>query len=80
MFLYLLQYIFMFSYITGSNSFPSPLTEEEEKKYLIDFINGDIEAKNILIVRNLRLVAHIVKKYSNHNRDTDDMISIGTHI
>lgn len=68
----------MFSYITGNNSFPNPLTVEEERKYLIEFANGSIEAKNILIERNLRLVAHIVKKYSNYNKDVDDMISIGT--
>lgn len=78
MFVYFLQYIFMFSYITGNNSFPNPLTVEEERKYLIEFANGSIEAKNILIERNLRLVAHIVKKYSNYNKDIDDMISIGT--
>lgn len=73
-----LQYIFMFSYITSNNSFPNPLTAEEEKKYLIEFANGSVEAKNILIERNLRLVAHIVKKYSNYNKDVDDLISIGT--
>lgn len=78
MFAYFLQFIFMFSYITGNNSFPNPLTVEEERKYLIEFANGSIEAKNILIERNLRLVAHIVKKYSNYNKDVDDMISIGT--
>lgn len=78
MFAYFLQFIFMFSYITGNNSFPNPLTAEEERKYLIEFANGSIEAKNILIERNLRLVAHIVKKYSNYNKDIDDMISIGT--
>lgn len=76
--LYFLQCIFMFSYITGSNSFPNPLTPEEEKKYLEEFANGSVEAKNILIERNLRLVAHIVKKYSNYNKDVDDLISIGT--
>lgn len=78
MFFGLLQYIFMFSYITGNNSFPMPLTAEEEKRYLTEFANGSIEAKNILIERNLRLVAHIVKKYSNYNKDIDDLISIGT--
>lgn len=78
MLLYLLQYIFMFSYVTTNNSFPNPLTVEEEKKYLEEFANGSIEAKNILIEKNLRLVAHIVKKYSNYNKNADDMISIGT--
>ena len=76
-FLYLLQSVFLFSYITG-NTFPTPLTPEEEKKYLEEFANGSIEAKNILIERNLRLVAHIVKKYSNYGKETEDMLSIGT--
>lgn len=78
MLLYLLQYIFMFSYVTTNSSFPNPLTVEEERKYLEEFANGSIEAKNILIEKNLRLVAHIVKKYSNYNKNADDMISIGT--
>jgi RNA polymerase sporulation-specific sigma factor len=64
--------------VTTSNSFPSPLNAEEEKKYLEEFANGSVEAKNILIERNLRLVAHIVKKYSNYSKDADDLISIGT--
>ena len=74
----LLQFVFMFSYVTGSNSFPKPLTAEEEKKYLDEFANGSIEAKNILIERNLRLVAHIVKKYDNYAKENEDLISIGT--
>ena len=76
--LQILQGFFLFSYVQGSNSFPKPLTAEEEQKYLQDYANGDQEAKNILIERNLRLVAHVVKKYSNSNKDTEDMISIGT--
>ena len=76
--LQILQGFFLFSYVTGSNSFPRPLTVDEEQKYLRDFANGSIEAKNVLIERNLRLVAHVVKKYSNHNKDNEDMISIGT--
>lgn len=64
--------------VTCSNSFPQPLTFDEEKKYLNDFYNGDLEAKNILVERNLRLVAHIVKKYNNYSRESDDLISIGT--
>ncbi|NLL70487.1 MAG: RNA polymerase sporulation sigma factor SigK [Epulopiscium sp.] len=76
---YLLQQIFAISYVTGNQySFPHPLTPEEEKHYLELCQKGDIAARNILIERNLRLVAHIVKKYSNVNRDTDDLISIGT--
>nr|WP_055667953.1 RNA polymerase sporulation sigma factor SigK [Desnuesiella massiliensis] len=65
-------------YITGNNSFPQPLDEKEEECYLIKLKNGDLNAKNILVERNLRLVAHIVKKYSYPGKDIDDLISIGT--
>ena len=68
----------MCGYISGSNLFPEPLTSEEEKIYLEQMKNGDEEARNILIERNLRLVAHVVKKYSNTKVDQDDLISIGT--
>ena len=74
----LLNIFFMFGHISGSNSFPKPLTADEEKIILEDFFNGDMEARNILIERNLRLVAHIVKKYNNLNKDNEDLISIGT--
>ena len=70
--------LLLFSFVTGNSSFPQPLTEEEEKLYLALYEQGDERAKNILIERNLRLVAHIVKKYSNTGRDADDLISIGT--
>ena len=78
LFLGLLQFVFSFSYFTGSSSFPQPLTQEEEKYYLEQYKEGDCIAKNVLIERNLRLVAHIVKKYTNINKDMDDLISIGT--
>lgn len=65
-------------YISNNNSFPQPLSKDEETKYLILYEQGDEEAKNILIERNLRLVAHIVKKYHNTGREVDDLISIGT--
>lgn len=69
----------MFSgYISNTNSFPKPLTKEEEEYYLQLFKEGDEKARNILIERNLRLVAHIVKKYHNTGKDIDDLISIGT--
>ena len=58
--------------------FPEPLDKAQEKMYIQRFKNGDIEAKRILIERNLRLVAHICKKYSNSKIDQDDLISIGT--
>ncbi|WP_291580810.1 RNA polymerase sporulation sigma factor SigK [Clostridium sp. UBA6640] len=66
------------AYVSGSSSFPQPLTEEEERECLQKFKEGDIEAKNILVERNLRLVAHIVKKYSFPGKEVDDLISIGT--
>ena len=69
---------FLTAYITGSSSFPQPLCEEEEKSYLAKFKEGDLLAKGILVERNLRLVAHIVKKYSYPGKDVDDLISIGT--
>lgn len=78
MVLWLFQFFFMFSYVTGNNSFPKPLSQEEEEKYLKEFEEGSEEAKNILIERNLRLVAHIVKKYPNYNKDNEDLISVGT--
>lgn len=68
----------LYGYISGSNLFPEPLTSEEEKIYLEQMKNGDEEARNILIERNLRLVAHVVKKYSNTKVEQDDLISIGT--
>ena len=68
----------MFGYIQGGNLFPEPLTSEEERYYLIQMSNGDEEARNILIERNLRLVAHVAKKYINSKVDQEDLISIGT--
>lgn len=69
---------FMLGYIQNSNLFPEPLSPEEEKYYLDKFMEGDEEARNILIERNLRLVAHICKKYNIPNMEQDDLISIGT--
>ncbi|MGK0467582.1 MAG: RNA polymerase sporulation-specific sigma factor [Clostridium sp.] len=66
------------AYITGSGTFSQPLSEEEEKSYLTKFKDGDLLAKGILVERNLRLVAHIVKKFSYPGKDVDDLISIGT--
>jgi len=62
----------------NSNSFPQPLSKEEEEYYLKRYKEGDEEARKILIERNLRLVAHIVKKYHNTGKDMEDLISIGT--
>ena len=59
-------------------SFPSPLTTAEEQYYLQKYTEGDLEAKHILIEHNLRLVAHIVKKYQSMDEDVEDLLSIGT--
>lgn len=66
------------SYVSIGNSFPKPLTPEEEGYYLSLYEAGDADAKNVLIEHNLRLVAHIAKKYIGNGRDQDDLISIGT--
>ena len=63
--------------IAPGESFPKPLSREEEQKYLERWMEGDLEARNELVEHNLRLVAHIVKKYYQ-NDDTDDLISIGS--
>lgn len=78
-FLQFLNYaVFAVGYISSSNLFPEPLSNEEEKKYLALLKEGNEDARNILIERNLRLVAHIVKKYQSAKVDQDDLISIGT--
>ena len=77
-FLAFLSKVFCFSaYIRNSGSFPEPLDEEEERKYLEASKQGDAEARDILIRHNLRLVAHIVKKYSGAG-EADDLISVGS--
>ena len=68
----------MFGYIQGGSLFPEPLSSEEEKNYLEQMAKGDDEARNILIERNLRLVAHVAKKYTTAKVDQEDLISIGT--
>lgn len=68
-------------FFTGSysvNVFPSPLNKKDEERYLNQMVMGDKEARSKLIEHNLRLVAHIVKKYENSTYDPDDLISIGT--
>ncbi|MBQ9071820.1 MAG: RNA polymerase sporulation sigma factor SigK [Bacilli bacterium] len=69
---------YIFSAAYSNNSFPDPLTKEEEDLYVEKAKLGDKEARSKLIEHNLRLVAHIVKKYDSKNEDTDDLISIGT--
>ena len=71
--------LFLSLHLTGNiGSFPKPLSAEEEKMYLARYAEGDMEARNVLIERNLRLVAHIVKKYYTQVSDQEDLISIGT--
>lgn len=71
-------FIILCGYMINSNSFPQPLSKEDEEMYLELYSKGSKEAKDILIEHNLRLVAHIVKKYNNTGKDMEDLISIGT--
>ncbi|MTI84943.1 MAG: sigma-70 family RNA polymerase sigma factor [Firmicutes bacterium] len=67
----------LFSYI-ANNSFPKPLSEEEEVKYVKLLMEGDEKAREVLIERNLRLVVHIIKKFEGSGEEFDDLVSIGT--
>ena len=81
MFLNLINIVKSMIFFTGSygnNVFPPPLSSEEEDKYVDLMLQGDKDARNILIEHNLRLVAHIVKKFDSKSTETDDLISIGT--
>ena len=68
----------LYSLQLSTGSFPRPLTEEEERLYLARSAQGDMDARNILVERNLRLVAHIMKKYYAQTADQEDLISVGT--
>lgn len=70
--------VFLISYVSGNNTFPKPLSEKEEAYYLEKMNEGDLEARNKLIEHNLRLVAHIVKKYSQCAEEGEELLSIGT--
>ena len=73
------QYIcFFILHVCGGGSFPKPLSEKQEKIYLERYANGDKEARNKLVEHNLRLVAHIIKKYYGTQSEQDDLVSIGT--
>lgn len=74
----LIRSLTFFTTSYSNNVFPEPLSKEEEEKYITLLLNKDPKARDKLIEHNLRLVAHIVKKYENSNTDTDDLISIGT--
>jgi len=70
--------LFFFTASYSNNLFPDPLSSDEEEKYLLLMKEGDSKARNILIEHNLRLVAHIVKKFEHKSSEQDDLISIGT--
>ena len=70
--------LFVLGYISNNSLFPESLSQEDERMYVEKMREGDQDAKNILIEHNLRLVAHVCKKYNNTNIDQDDLISIGT--
>ncbi len=72
------EFFFLIGYVSNYNLFPEPLSPEEEAEYLEKYQNGDEKAKKVLIERNLRLVAHVAKKYSNTQTSQEDIISIGT--
>lgn len=69
---------FLFGYISTNKLFPPALSKSEEDYYLKKFFDGDMEAKNIIIEHNLRLVAHIAKKYASNSQDLEEYISIGS--
>lgn len=77
-FLLFLKECLFFTTSYSINVFPEPLKKEDEEKCITSMLNGDKESRNKLIEHNLRLVAHIVKKYDGFKEDTDDLISIGT--
>ena len=70
--------LFILAHVSGNNSFPQPLNPEEEAYHLKRYAQGCEDSRNVLIEHNLRLVAHIVKKYCNTGKEVDDLISIGT--
>lgn len=72
------QVVFLISYVSSGNSFPKPLTREEEQYYLKKSREGDIDSRNLLVEKNMRLVAHIAKKYTTSSLEYEDMLSIGT--
>ena len=71
-------YLLFILHLTSNTVYPKPLSAEEERKYLEQLAKGDKQARNILVEHNLRLVAHIVKKYSSGSNDYDELISVGT--
>ena len=72
------NFLLLFGYISNNNLFPEPLSKTEEEYYLRRYFNGDKDAKDKLIEHNLRLVAHIAKRYANNEQELDELISIGS--
>lgn len=70
--------LFFAGYVNSPGTFPEPLSLKEEAEAILKAVKGDIEARNKLVEHNLRLVAHIAKKYASNGREQDDLISIGT--
>ena len=75
---FLFKDFYLFTAAYSNNIFPDPLSKEDEDKYIELMLNHDTNARNILIEHNLRLVAHIIKKYDHKNDNLDDLLSIGT--
>lgn len=75
---FIAKFTFLFLRTGASASFPAPLSTKEEREYFVKMKNGNEDARNELIIRNLRLVAHIIKKYYTSYADQEDLISIGT--
>ena len=74
----IMNFTYLFLKVSSNGEFPSPLSSAKEREHFLKYKEGDMESRNILIERNLRLVAHIVKKYYTSYKDQDDLISIGT--
>jgi len=72
------RYFLIYLKVRGANSFPPPLSAKQEHEYFVKMSNGDRDARNKLIEHNLRLVAHIVRKYYSSAKEQDDLVSIGT--
>lgn len=77
-FLLLMNSFLLMLRIAPGDSFPKPLSREEERRHIENWMRGDIDSRNTLVEHNLRLVAHIIKKYFTQTEDIDDLISIGT--
>jgi RNA polymerase sporulation-specific sigma factor len=74
----ILNCYYLILYVSGTTSFPKPLTAKEERECFLKMKEGDEESRNLLIERNLRLVAHMIKKYYGGAKEQEDLISIGT--